>query len=144
MTLFYLVPQDDSDSTSDEEESVKEEDKEKQKIQKKLQEKAKTYGIEQQKLRIQVDLDRRRSKRIPVIESYDQTALKKAKTVTNSNLNKTLRPSKSTQLAAHTASNSSKYALANLKMMQANQQAKNEKETIANISNFVQSSSSFI
>ena len=144
MTLFYLVTQDDTDSTSDEEEAVKEEDKEKQKIQKKLQEKAKTYGIEQQKLRIQVDLDRRRSKRIPVIESYDQSALKRAKTVTNSNLNKTLRPSKSTQLAARTASNSSKYALANLKMMQANQQARDEKETIDNISNFVQSSSSLM
>ena len=144
MTLFYLVTQDDTDSTSDEEEAVKEEDKEKQKIQKKLQEKAKTYGIEQQKLRIQVDLDRRRSKRIPVIESYDQSALKRAKTVTNSNLNKTLRPSKSTQLAARTASNSSKYALANLKMMQANQQAKDEKETIDNISNFVQSTSSLL
>lgn len=91
-----------------------------------------------------MDLDRRRSKRIPVIESYDQMALKRAKTVTNSNLNKTLRPSKSTQLAAHSASESSKFALANLKMMQANQKARDEKETISNIANFVQSSSSIL
>ena len=91
-------------------------------------------------MQLQAAADKQRSKRTPVIEAHDQSALKKAKAITNATLNKNLRPLKFTQNAAHTANNASQYALANMQMTEFNKQARVEQETINQISNFVHSS----
>ena len=81
---------------------------------------------------------KRKSKGPTLVDAHNQAAVfKKAKASTNANLNKTLRPPKPTQEAAHTTNDVTQFALANMQMAQFNQQVQNDRETINEISEFV-------
>ena len=89
-------------------------------MKKKVAERAKAYGIEAQRIQLEEAVERQKLKRIPVIDPIDQRTLKKAKEASNDRLNKMLRPSKSIQRAARSASELSEAAVANFQMSAAN------------------------
>ena len=81
---------------------------------------------------------KRKSKGPTLINAHHQAnVFKKIKASTNATLNKTLRPPKPTQEAAHETNDVTQFALANMQMAQFNQQAQTDRETIASISDFV-------
>ena len=125
--IFPFLVSKDSDDTSDDE-VPKASKKDNAKLKKKVADRAKAYGIEAQRIQLEEAVERQKLKRIPVIDPIDQRTLKKAKEASNDRLNKMLRPSKSIQRAARSASELSEAALANFQMSNANRAARQGKK----------------
>ena len=91
-----------------------------------------------QTAQLKLAVAKRKSKGPIMVDAHHEAkVLKKIKTSTNANLNKTLRAPKPTQEAAQETNSITQFALANMEMMHFNQRSQSDRETIASVNDYV-------